>query len=343
MTIYQRRGMLYLNFMFDGKRKQKSLKLEDNKKNREVVRKEILPQLQKKIALGEYNKPEQTFGYYAKFFIEQKQGLRGYKDRRYCYNKVIKFFENKKIHEITRFEVKQYIFSLKMKNISKSVYIGTIREILDLAIDDGIITHNVAANIKHTTRDTDSENKYLEKEEVVNLLNNAKEPMRTYLDIGFSTGMRPEEILALKFTDIKDGFCKIQRAKTDGEIHTTKTQASKRTVPFSVDLSYLERKSCYLFPNINDVSYFRRQWLNLLKKCSIEQRGIYNTRHTFATHLLKENIVSAPELSGLLGHTKVSTTLKHYASVIDSHSIEIENKLKSLCYKSVTVTKFQVL
>lgn len=39
--------------------------------------------------------------------------------------------------------------------------------------------------------------------------------------------------------------------------------------------------------------------------------------------MLKDNIVSINELSGLLGHNKASTTLEYYASVIKSKNIDL--------------------
>ena len=51
VTVYNKDGYLYLNFRLNGKRKQKALKMKDTKSNRKVVEKEIIPQLQAKIAL----------------------------------------------------------------------------------------------------------------------------------------------------------------------------------------------------------------------------------------------------------------------------------------------------
>ena len=39
--------------------------------------------------------------------------------------------------------------------------------------------------------------------------------------------------------------------------------------------------------------------------------------------MLRENIVSINELSGLLGHSSPKVTLEHYASVIESKSVDL--------------------
>ena len=148
--------------------------------------------------------------------------------------------------------------------------------------------------------------------------------------------MRHEETIALKFGDINNGFIKVQRTKTNKEVRSkTKTSNGMRTIPFYVDVEHLKNNSFYLFPHINDVSYFKKSWRSLLKKAKVRYRTIKNTRHTFATHVLKDGIVSVNELAGLLGHAKVSTTFTYYASVIDSHDIELSDKLRRQSFVSI--------
>jgi len=60
------------------------------------------------------------------------------------------------------------------------------------------------------------------------------------------------------------------------------------------------------------------------------------TRHTFATLMLKEKIVSINELSGLLGHAKAKTTLESYASVIKADKINLGSNFSLFCHDTVT-------
>jgi integrase len=55
----------------------------------------------------------------------------------------------------------------------------------------------------------------------------------------------------------------------------------------------------------------------------MEKRKLYSTRHTFATTMLQNSIVSINELAGLLGHSSPRITLSYYASVIDSKTIDL--------------------
>lgn len=340
VTIKNRSGFLHLDFRLpDGTRKRKSLKLEDTQKNRKKVEKEIIPVLQTQIALGQYGKNLQkedkqvkTFGFYSEFFLQEKSKLRSYHNRLGTYNKVIKFFKNKNVEEITRLDIKNYLLNQKVGNDAKSKYLSTIKCILEYAVDDRALDNNPAVGIKlPKSEDLKKEILYFKKDEISLLVNNASEPLKTYIQIGIQVGLRPQEILALNVDDISNGYVKVQRAKTRGKIGKLKTNSSYRTVPFDVDISNLTLDNeGFLFSNWSDVRSIKTVWENLLKKCNLEYRGISNTRHTFATHLLKDNIVSISELSGLLGHSKVNTTLSYYSSVIDSKDENVAYKLKNV-------------
>jgi len=345
VTMYNKRGFLYLNFMLDGKRKQKALKMEDTPQNRKVVQKEIIPQLQKKIALGEYGqekKEAKTFKFYSDIFLGQKEKtIKTFLNKLHMYKKVIKFFENDNVKDINRLKIKQYISSINGTSETKADYLAVIREVLNYALDDEEIANNPAIGITVTKERRETKIDFFTKEEVEALLSDkVDKELNRYLHIAFNTGARPEEIIALKHTDFKNGFIYFNRVKTKGLIdNIMKTSGSKRAVPCNIspiDLKDSNSKSFELFPNIRDVESFRNRWASLLKRNNIAHRGISNCRHTFATHLLRDGIVSINELSGLLGHSRVSTTLNKYASVIDSKDTQVAKKLLNFGYHSVT-------
>jgi len=341
VTTYNKNGYLYLNFMIDGKRKRKSLKMKDTLANRKTVEKDIIPALQKKIFLGQYGQEKKqlkTFKYYSEFFLEDKSSLKTYLNKLPLYKKVISFFENENIKDINRYKIKKYLSTIKGTSETKGDYLAIIKEVLNHALDDNEIDNNpaIGITIKKVRRETKID--FFSKEDVNKLLSDKKdEELNRYLKIAFNTGARPEEIIALKITDFKNGFVYLDRVKTKGVIdQKMKTDGSKRAVPFNFDPNTLkskDEKSFFIFPNIRDVESFRKRWASLLKRNGISHRGISNCRHTFATHLLRDSIVSINELSGILGHARVSTTLNKYASVIDSADTQVAQKLVSFNYE----------
>jgi len=55
--------------------------------------------------------------------------------------------------------------------------------------------------------------------------------------------------------------------------------------------------------------------------------------------MLKDNIVSINALAGLLGHSSPKVTLEHYASVIESKSVDLGSDFSLFCHKTDILKK----
>lgn len=326
-NIYVRGDKLWIDYHVEGRRVRKATGLEDTKSNRVFVQKTIIPKLLTMIASGEIHKRQpKTFGHYFKVFLTLKDSNRSYFVKKPIWDKVNARFKDMEIDKITRLDVKSYITALPIKAVSKGAYKTVLQEVFELAIDDGILSTNPAVNIK--LRD-DSQRKieYFSKEEVNLILSNAEGIMKPYLMLAFHTGMRPEEILGLKSDDISERWIDIKRVRTRGRVDIPKTRHSIRKIPcpaFVIDeLKLIKSDHEFLFGEIDDVTKFRHRWPSLLKKCGLPKQKLYSARHTFATLMLQNGIVSINELAGLLGHSSPKITLTHYASVIDSRKIDL--------------------
>ncbi|MGB7402132.1 MAG: tyrosine-type recombinase/integrase [Arcobacter sp.] len=327
-NYFVRGNKLWINYTVDDKRYRKSTGLSDTKQNRKIVEQTIIPQLESKIATGEiYKKKPKTFCYYGNIFLKHKEkSLRAFTQRLPYFERVIEYFKNRNIDTITRLDIKEYLNNLNMKSRSKCIYKSCINEIFELAVDDGVISMNPSLNIK-LPNDEKAPVQFFKKEEVEKLLSVATGIMKPYLLIAFNTGMRPEELLGLQFTDIKDNIINIVRVRTKGRVDYPKTKNSFRKVPIAQfivnEIDKLKSNSLYLFGNFDDAGKLRKRWSRVLKDANVEHKKLSATRHTFATLMLKDNIVSINELSGLLGHSSPKVTLTHYASVIDIGSINL--------------------
>ena len=330
VRIYVDGNTLYLDYMLKGKRVRKSTGYRNNKEGLHIVKTIIVPQLLVKIATGEvYKKKSKSFQHYGEIFLKHKEHkLRDFYTRLPYFERVINHFGNKAIDKITRLDVKEYLLSLKMKSLSKGVYKSCINEIFELAVDDGILAQNPAINIR-LPKDMKAPVAYFYEYEVEKILQHATGKLRVYLLIAFNTGMRPEEILALKFTDICNGIIEINKARTKKRIGAPKTQNSFRKLKIARyienEINTLKSNSFYVFGNWDDSSKLRKQWISLLTRLDMKYRKLSCTRHTFATLMLQKQLVSINELSGLLGHSSPKVTLAHYSSVINSSLIDLGN------------------
>ncbi|MDD2358344.1 MAG: site-specific integrase [Thiovulaceae bacterium] len=345
MTTYYLRGdIIWLNYYVDNKRFQKSTKLKNTPDNIKVVERQIIPALDIKIATGEiYKKQPKTFRYYGSIFLTTKEKFRSYHMKYAYYQRVINYFGDKNIDEITRLHVKQYLTSLDMKNMSKKLYKSCIKEIIDLAIDDGVIENNPVSNIKLDS-DRKESVEFYSRDEVKKLFDASTGIMKPYLMIAFNTGMRVGEILGLQIGDFKDdGFIYITRTRTKGIIGNGKNNNSIRTVPYSKEIldsvKSIISNNIFLFGDIDDAGKLKQYWKNLTKKAEVRKLKLYSTRHTFATIMLKEKIVSINELAGILGHSTPNITLQYYASVIDSKKNSLERNFQLFSDTTVTQKK----
>ncbi|MDD5051210.1 MAG: tyrosine-type recombinase/integrase [Sulfuricurvum sp.] len=326
-NIYVRGNKLWIDYFVEGRRVRKATGLEDTTSNRAFVNKTIIPKLLTMIATGEiHRKQPKTFGHYFKVFLTLKDSNRSYFVKKPIWDKVNEKFKNLDVDKITRLDVKSYINALPIKSVSKGAYKTVLFEVFELAIDDGVLSTNPAVNIKLKS-DEQRKIDYFTKEEVNLLLSKAEGVMRPYLMLAFHTGMRPEEILGLQSNDISDGWIDIKRVRTRGRVDIPKTRNSVRKIPcptFVLDeLEQIKSDHLFLFRDIDDATKFKHRWPALLEKCELSRRKLYSARHTFATIMLQNGVVSINELAGLLGHSSPKITLAHYASVIDPKKIDL--------------------
>ena len=150
--------------------------------------------------------------------------------------------------------------------------------------------------------------------------------MRNFLGISFFTGMRSGELLALTWDDVDLQTDTISISKTiaDGYINSAKTASSVRDIEI-IDYAkqffekqrletglkgryiFLDKKGSFYSSN----TYFYDNFQRILKKLNLEKRSLHNTRHTFASLMLNNNI-NPLWVSNTLGHENLDITLKIY-------------------------------
>lgn len=146
---------------------------------------------------------------------------------------------------------------------------------------------------------------------------------RGYVEFLALTGFRPEEAIALTWTDIKNGQIIVSRAYSQGILKETKTYEA-RTFPVNSQLGKLlqslPRTQNLVFPSpeggyINQHNFGERYWKPIVKKLVVagkisEYLPTYNLRHSWITRMLRSNldIATVAKLAG----NKPDTIMKHY-------------------------------
>ncbi len=177
-----------------------------------------------------------------------------------------------------------------------------------------------------------------------------------------ATGMRPEEYLALKWsdTDLQKGAATVQRTliwRKGGEWYygEPKTARSRRTVPFPASILFALQKHkrgqaaerlkagaayqnnglVFATPDGRPIllrTLDRLHFKRILKRANLSQSfRLYDLRHSCATLLLSAN--EHPKVvSERLGHANIILTLDTYSHVLPSMQQAASEKLESILF-----------
>jgi len=332
---------LWITFYHQSKRYRKSLGLDDTKANRKLAEQRIIPEIVYKLNSGTFFENEKTkvptIDEFARVSFEiHKHERRPITQKRYIrlYELHIKpTFEKKRIDKIKPSQLARWQNKLLESLSSKTVKgIRTIfRTIFEDAMRDEIILRNPFALVKSPKQKEVIEKKPFSVEEIYQILDYVPEQIRAFFAIGFFTGMRTGEIIALRWShvDFEAGMIHVRKSIRQGIEGPPKTKNSIRDIEI-IDalMPYLKKHreivlndSIYLFETYlgkpfttcDKISYW--YWKPTLKQLGIPYRNLYQMRHTFASMMIAngEDILW---VSQMLGHKDSSMTLEKYARYI---------------------------
>lgn len=170
--------------------------------------------------------------------------------------------------------------------------------------------------------------------------------IRFLIILGYHTGARISELLAVRYSDISDSGMKISKQvisratfnrgeKTSYtlDLDTPKSKSSYRTIPLNrIVREELKRhrkwhlkemkengyESDYIFTTKTggfcDQRNISRACNRYYERIGVEQKGFHTYRHTFGTNLCR-NGIPIQTTSVLLGHEDISVTAKYYVNV----------------------------
>ena len=154
-----------------------------------------------------------------------------------------------------------------------------------------------------------------------------------YYEFAFMTGMRPEELIALRWSDVdwNHGTIKVERAKTKGKIGPLKTYQIRDVDLVARALGALQvmkawtmlKPEAEIFQNIvtgrswyDERSQRDHYWKPSLRRQGIRQRRSYQTRHTYATNALSGG-VNPGYVARQMGHKSTKMLFEVYSKWID--------------------------
>lgn len=283
-------------------------------------------------------------------------------------NHIVPYFGDRKIGMIKTMHINKFIDHLaKEKGLSGKTISGiraTLHNIFVLAIAEEILVRNPVAysktvKIKKPNRgiidDFDRKKIFLAAKTMQNdeIAKGETAGRRyflyTFLIIAYYTGMRPEEILALKWSyiDLEHSLIYVREAVVeapdlagDGKIRSIaglpKTECSIRDITIPRELAqHLRRLKARTKNNLviynrnqtyltnNNISYV---WREVLSDLGMKGKyKLYEFRHTHAT-ILAQNNIPLTDIQYRLGHTDIRTT----ANIYTHSNIEAGRRITAL-------------
>jgi integrase len=155
-----------------------------------------------------------------------------------------------------------------------------------------------------------------------------------YFEFAFMTGMRPEELIALRWTDVdwNHGTIRVERAMSAGKVTTLKTYQTRDVDLVQRAVVALQTMKAWTFVGKPDADIFQNPvtgrswhdersqrdhyWKPALRRQGIRERRAYNTRHTYATNALCAG-VNPSYVSRQMGHKSAKMLFEIYSKWID--------------------------
>jgi len=257
---------------------------------------------------------------------------------------------HRKLDSLKPMDMQQLVDAMVAKGLRPQTvrdYLGRISACLSVAVDLEVMHRNPAAKVSLPELPDDRPVSLTRSE--VKLLKSAAVASRlsALLTLSLATGLRQGEALGLRWGDIDLDKAKVSVHRTlkytpvlGHYLKKPKTKASRRTLPLSIeavtalkahqDQQAGEVKRTPGFSNSNDLVFcdraggfidahnlVRRDFARWLEKAEVRRITWHSLRHTAATMMLGDPLVSIMTVSKMLGHRHASTTLNKYGHVLE--------------------------
>ena len=349
-------GILYLDVRYgEGQRERPSTKLKDTPKNRKLLLENVIPKIQLQILNGEYNpkskqeiipKALKEYGY--RSLKRHKNKRREHVQRAYIQHfesKIIPYFGDTLIQNISAIQLMDW--QNELLDSFKATTVKKYRTVFNSILEDArkekvngkkIITENpfrdvdVPKDPEIFYDDDDDIDHYDNKvdpfslEELDILISKSEGYMRNFIGISSRSGMRPGELVGLRWSDVDfdNEIIKIRRTRIQGKNGPPKKKASVRDIEMlpGVKEFFLAQYRLTggnskgdIFLNSYKKPFYSHDYIAKKFKDLLEdgdKRYLYQLRHSFATLMISEN-EDILWVSRMMGHKSSDITLKTYA------------------------------
>lgn len=231
-------------------------------------------------------------------------------------------FINKPIEEINEFDILEWKKSLEdFSSATIARRIGSVKRFFNFLYENDYIKTNPAKNIK-PPKITNKEEDTLTMEQMNDIIacgKNARD--KAILAVLASTGLRISELCNIKFADLDEN----NNIKVLGKGNKWRyVHLNTKVKHYVNDYLKVRKDGCdYLFVSNNHTKMSPRSLHHTIKvmanRANVSGVHAHSMRHYFATALL-DNEVPINQISMVMGHADISTTLR-YAKIRDKKAV----------------------
>ncbi|WP_067177054.1 tyrosine-type recombinase/integrase [Sulfurospirillum sp. UCH001] len=313
---------LYVEYYEGGERVRKSLNLLETKANIAYVNRNIIPEIERKLKYGlrfdDYKISEFTCKVLEQ--TKKKRKLNTYETYESAIRKFFSIMGDVSVNKLRTKDIDRYVELLEKQGMSSAtitMYLAPISLACKEAIRIDVIDKNpVTYALKPPVKN--KEKKVFNLMQMHNLLNNAEGELKTFLYFAFFTGARPNEVLALRWEDIKEECINIRRTRVQRKQENLPKGGKERQItllkPLKDFISKIENKNGKVFKSsYSRISY---HFYRLQKEVGYERRVMHTIRHTFASLLLQAR-ENPTLIQYFLGHASLKMLNNVYAHYIE--------------------------
>ena len=360
-------GIYWIFIDHQGKRKSKRIG------TNEKLARDVAKKIEAKLILGQLDlQPKdastvQKFSEYAEVWLEGygKTALKYSTRESYrneLRNHITPYFGKKRLDEITRADVKQFIYDRLDKDLAPATVrkqVAYLSSILNQAVDDEIIERNPTRELFRLIpkKDKKADVNPLNKEEIHIFLEKAKELYPRYYPFflcAARTGMRLGELLALEWdcVDFNGRFIEVRQSFSRHRLTTPKNKKIRRvdmsrqlTETLRMHRNDLRKESLrcgspmskWVFnqPNgkpLTATTAANRMFHRCLEKAGLRRVRFHDLRHSFASILIqqKESLAYVKEQ---MGHHSIQMTVDLYAHLAPEDNKGAVDRLDDLDFE----------
>lgn len=235
--------------------------------------------------------------------------------------------KSKKIFDLKRSDMDDYIAELKLENKSNSTIsrmVASIKAFYKYLISKRLVYENIAVGVnipkvdrKAPTILTTNEIERLLEQPDMNDLKGQRD--KAMLELLYVTGLRVTELVSLKVEDINISgeYIKVKKKSKERQVPLGKyaTNCIRNYIKNIRPLLIKTEDEKSLFINANGKKMTRQGFWKILKQYSDQAKITkdltpHSIRHSFAVHLLQKGI-DIKKVQELLGHTDIASTMMY--------------------------------